>query len=320
MNTPRYDSWDPTWITAILFPLWVGMIIGDVGYGLVFAGLAWYLATVGEAEPGAPRGFFQDAARPRGRGAGGAHHEAHDRLDYPVGLVYGECFGNLFHRLGIFATVHHPGLIPTLIRRTDTAATATLLIVVSIGFGVIQVLHGFILKAKMSRRQGESKHFWEASGYFGGVLALVLFGYAFMTGSYPRWLLMPMFAGAALFAAGMLLARRPLMLAELPTQGGHILSYIRLYAVGLASAILADLATDIGFALYQMGGIAGVVVGVLVGLGLGLLIHAILLLLLTISHILQPIRLIWVEFFTKFDFYTFSGRPYRPFKLQGGEP
>ena len=65
---------------------------------------------------------------------------------------------------------------------------------------------------------------------------------------------------------------------------------------------------------------AGIVVGVLIGLVLGLLIHALLLVLLTISHVLQPIRLIWVEFFTKFDFYTSSGRPYRPFKLHGGEP
>jgi V/A-type H+-transporting ATPase subunit I len=236
------------------------------------------------------------------------------------GLVYGEFFGNLFQRLGIFSTAQQPGLLPTLIPRTETAVTATLLILVSIGFGVLQVLHGFLLKARMSRRQGESKHFWEGSGYFGGVATLVLFGYAFMTGGYPVWLLILMLAGAALFVIGMLRARMPLMVAELPTQGGHILSYIRIYAVGLASAILANLATDIGFALVPQGGVIGVIVGVLVGVTLGLLIHAILLILLTVSHILQPIRLIWVEFFTKFDFYTLSGRPYRPFKFHGGAP
>ena len=110
------------------------------------------------------------------------------------------------------------------------------------------------------------------------------------------------------------------MIAELPTQGGHILSYIRIYAVGLASAILANLATDVGFALFHTGGIAGVVVGVLIGVALGLLIHTILLILLTVSHVLQPIRLIWVEFFTKFDFYTLSGKPYRPFKFHDSKP
>jgi V/A-type H+/Na+-transporting ATPase subunit I len=320
LNTPRYDSWDPTWITATLFPLWVGMIIGDIGYGLVFAGIAWYLFTFVKREQGLRVDFFKMRLAPEA--VAQVVRVMKPMIVWTIvwGCVYGEFFGNLFHRLGIFGTVHHPGLIPTLIRRTDTAATATLLIMVSIGFGIIQVLYGFVIKAHLSRRHGERKHFWEAVGYFGGVFALILFGYAFMNRSYPWPLLVPMLAGAALFGVGMLLARMPLMIAELPTQGGHILSYIRIYAVGLASAILADLATDIGFALYQKGGVAGVVLGVLVGLALGLLIHALLLILLTISHVLQPIRLIWVEFFTKFDFYTLSGKPYSPFRLHGGAP
>ncbi len=320
LNTPRYDSWDPTWITATMFPLGFGMIVGDVGYGLVFAGIAWYLSTFVRRNQMLKVDFFKMRLAPEAVAQ-------LVRIMKPMiiwtilwGCVYGECFGNLFHKLGIFATVHHPGLIPTLIRRTDTAATATLLIVISIGFGIIQVLHGFVLKAQLSRRHGEKKHFWEASGYFGGVAALTLFGYAFMTAAYPLWLLIPMFASATLFVVGMLMARMPLMIAELPTQGGHILSYIRIYAVGLASAILADLATDIGFGFYQMGGATGIVVGVLIGLVLGILIHATLLVLLTVSHVLQPIRLIWVEFFTKFDFYSLSGRPYRPFNLQSGKP
>jgi V/A-type H+-transporting ATPase subunit I len=318
LNTPRYDGWDPTWITASLFPLWFGMIVGDMGYGLVFIGIAWYLSTFVKRNQVLRVDFFKIRLSPEAVAQ-------MVRIMKPMivwtilwGLVYGECFGNLFHRLGVFGTVHHPGLIPTLIHRTDTVATATLLIMVSIGFGIIQVLYGFLLKAQMNRRHGERKHFWEASGYFGGVVALVLFGYAFMTERYPQWLLIAIFVGSALFVFGMFCAHMPLMIAELPTQGGHILSYIRLYAVGLASAILADIATDIGFTLYQAGGISGAVVGVLIGLLLGLLIHALLLILLTISHVVQPMRLIWVEFFTKFDFYTLSGRPYRPFKLQGG--
>jgi len=40
----------------------------------------------------------------------------------------------------------------------------------------------------------------------------------------------------------------------------------------------------------------------------------VLTVLLTMSHVLQPIRLIWVEFFSKFDFYMARGRPYRPFR------
>ena len=195
-----------------------------------------------------------------------------------------------------------------------------MLILVSIGFGVFQVLHGFALKVRLSRRHRDGKHFWEGAGYFGGVFGLVLFSYGFMTGAYHLWLLILCLAGFVLFVAGMVGARMPLMIAELPTQGGHILSYIRIYAVGLASAILANLATDVGLTFYQTWGGLGIILGVLIGLLLGLLMHAVLLVLLTLTHVLQPIRLIWVEFFTKFDFYILSGKPYRPFKMHGGGP
>jgi V/A-type H+-transporting ATPase subunit I len=165
-----------------------------------------------------------------------------------------------------------------------------------------------------TRRSVEKMHFWEACGYFGGVAALVMFAYAFMAKDYRWWLVTPMVVGAALFLLGMLRAKAPLMLAELPTQGGHIMSYIRIYAVGLASAILANLATELGFSLCHLLGNAGFIIGMIAGLLIGLLLHALLILLLTVSHFLQPIRLIWVEFFTKFDFYSVSGRPYRPFQ------
>lgn len=320
LNTPRYDGWDPTCITAALFPLWVGMVIGDMGYGLVFAALAWYLHTFVRRKQPLTIDFFKIRLAPEGVAQ-------LLRVMTPIliwtmlwGFVYGEFFGDLLRRLGIFGTASYPGLIPILIPRTETDATATMLILVSIGFGVVQVLHGFVVKARTSCRNGERRHFWEGIGYFGGVAGLVLFAYAFMTHNYPLWLVIMMSAAFSLFVLGMVRAKMPLMIAELPTQGGHILSYIRIYAVGLASAILANLATDIGFALLHKGGIVEAVAGMLIGVALGILVHAILLVLLTVGHILQPIRLIWVEFFTKFDFYSLSGKPYRPFKLYNGKP
>jgi V/A-type H+-transporting ATPase subunit I len=317
LNTPRYDSWDPTWVVAVFFPLWFGMIVGDIGYGIVFAALYGYLTRYVRRNQPLVLDFFKLRIPPAGVAQVMAVLKPMIAWTFVWGFLYGEFFGNFFQRLGIFGTAQQPGLIPILIPRTDTVDTANGLILVSIGFGVYQVLHGFYLKALRTHRWGEKKHFWEASGYFSGVAALVLFSYAFMTGTYRLWIIIPVALGAAVFLAGMIMARMPLMLAELPTQGGHILSYIRIYAVGLASAILANLTTDIGFSLYHLLGVAGLFVAVAVGALMALLIHAVLLVLLTVSHVLQPIRLIWVEFFTKFDFYTVSGRPYRPFRLIG---
>jgi V/A-type H+-transporting ATPase subunit I len=314
LNTPLYGSLDPTWVVAVFFPFWFGMIVGDIGYAAVFAGLAWYLSRYVRRNQTLRVDFFKMRLAP-------------DRLAQVVramkpmilwtmlwGLLYGEFFGDFLQRLRIFGTLQHPGWIPLLIPRTDTVATANGLILFSIGFGVYQVLYGFYLKAVRTRRSVEKMHFWEACGYFGGVAALVMFAYAFMAKDYRWWLVTPMVVGAALFLLGMLRAKAPLMLAELPTQGGHIMSYIRIYAVGLASAILANLATELGFSLCHLLGNAGFIIGMIAGLLIGLLLHALLILLLTVSHFLQPIRLIWVEFFTKFDFYSVSGRPYRPFQ------
>jgi V/A-type H+-transporting ATPase subunit I len=318
LNTPRYDSWDPTWVVALFFPLWFGMIVGDIGYAMVFALVAAYLSGYIRRGRTLTVDFFKLRLSPSALTQ--VLRVLRPMIAWTViwGFLYGEFFGDLFQRVGLFGTMQHPGLIPVLIPRTDTAVTANGLILVSIGFGVCQVLYGFYLKASRTRRQGERRHFWEATGYFGGVAALVLFAYAFMAESFRPWLVVLVAAGATLFLIGMIRGRMPLMIAELPTQGGHILSYIRIYAVGLASAILADLTTDMGFSLYHLLGIAGLVVGALAGLLIGLVVHALLIALLTIGHVLQPIRLIWVEFFTKFDFYTLSGRPYRPFKSVGG--
>ncbi len=317
LNTPRYNSWDPTWVVAVFFPLWFGMIVGDIGYGLMFAAAYWYLTGYVKRSQPLVVDFFKLRIPPAGVTQVLSVSKPMILWTLVWGFIYGEFFGDLLQRLGIFGTAQQPGLIRILIPRTDTVATANALILVSIGFGVYQVLYGFYLKASRTRRWGERKHFWEASGYFCGVSGLVLFSYAFMTGTYPLWLIIPVALGAIGFLAGMIMSRTPLMIAELPTQGGHILSYIRIYAVGLASAILANLTTSIGFTLYHLLGVAGLFVGVFVGTLLSFLIHAVLLVLLTVSHVLQPIRLIWVEFFTKFDFYTVSGRPYRPFKLNG---
>lgn len=315
LNLPRYDTWDPTWVVALFFPLWFGMIVGDLGYAAVFAGVAFYLSSLARRGRALSIDFFKLRLTP----------EALTRVVQVMrpliawtvvwGFIYGECLGDLLQRLGIFSQPSSPGIIPTLIPRTDTGATSDLLILTSIGFGVFQVLYGFYRKAGMTRRHGSRTHFLEAVGYFGGVSGLVLFGYVFMTNDYRMALIIPTLIGLILFVVCAVLAGMPLMAFELPTQGGHILSYIRIYAVGLASAILANLATDVGFGSYRLLGIAGLPVGLAIGVLLALLIHAGLLILLTVSHLLQPIRLIWVEFFTKVDFYTLSGRPFQPFEI-----
>jgi len=311
LNIPKYGTWDPTWVVAVFFPFWFGMVVGDIGYALLFMLLSRYLSGLVKQNKPLVIDFFGINMKPAV--TKDLVHVLNWMIFWAIawGLVYGEFFGNFLEHLGVFYVPGHgSGLIPITIPRADTVKTAGLMIVIAVAFGIIQVFHGLGVRAWLGLRHGHMKHFWEAVGYMGGLLGLIIFSYEFLTGAGGGLLNGLMYAGFAIFLLGIVMSRMILMIAELPTQGGHILSYIRIYAVGVAGAIMANLATDIGFSLAEKLGI----IGILIGLVAALFTHFAILALTLMGHILQPIRLIWVEFFTKFGFYEESGRPYRPFK------
>ena len=59
--------------------------------------------------------------------------------------------------------------------------------------------------------------------------------------------------------------------------------------------------------------------GEVLGIVVALTINLLAIVLTIIGHTMQPLRLQYVEFFTKFGFYEESGRPYAPFRLSGGK-
>ena len=309
LNVPKYGTWDPSWVLAAFFPLWFGMIVGDIGYAMLFWLLARFLA--GYARRGEPLVLDLFGMKLSPSVLENAVRILKPMVFWTVvfGILYGEFFGNFLEHLGIFYVPGHgEGLFRILIPRT-LGTTAGMLILVSILFGVFMVLFGLAVRAWLGLRHHHSRHFWEAVGYIGGLIGLIVLAYTFLTGASGSIFNLVVYAGFAVLVLGAVLARMPLMIAELPTQGGHMLSYVRIYAVGVTGAIMANLSTDLGFALAGKLGL----IGVLLGLVVGLAVHGLVLALTTIGHLLQPVRLIWVEFFTKFGFYDESGRPYRPF-------
>jgi V/A-type H+-transporting ATPase subunit I len=97
-----------------------------------------------------------------------------------------------------------------------------------------------------------------------------------------------------------------LMMGPLELVGtlGNVLSYLRLAAVGLASAYLAVVAN-------QLGSLGPIWMGVLIAA----LFHALNLALAGFSPMIQALRLHYVEFFSKF--YEGGGEPFRPFGERG---
>ena len=150
---------------------------------------------------------------------------------------------------------------------------------------------------------------------FAGLSGIVVFAATYLMDALTPVALGVAGAGLAIFVICAVLAKMPLMLVEIISNSGHILSYLRLFAVGLAAALVANLSTDVGF------GIAGIlpVLGPILGIAVGLAVHLLAIALTIIGHTLQPLRLQYVEFFTKFGFYDEAGRPYTPFRLVGGK-
>jgi V/A-type H+/Na+-transporting ATPase subunit I len=213
---------------------------------------------------------------------------------------------------------HHG--IPILMPRVKTESANTMMTIVVFA-GILQILYGWFLRFRAGMAHGDEKHTFEGMGMFVGLLGIILIAYNFRNPGTPGFVNLLAYACLAAFAVfAFLTARKDVILGgmmpiELLSNGGNILSYLRLYAVGLSSAILANLATDTAWDLGMATGPVGIILGILVAT----VIHLFAIVFTIIGHVLQPLRLHYAEFFTKFGFYEASGRPYKPFARTASE-
>ncbi len=314
---PKYGSFDPSWTLATFFPFFFGLVIGDIGFSLLFLVIGLSLRARGKANKKLSLGLLGLTIKPTALLPIGTVINWCALWGVLWGILYGEFFGNFLEHWPqakpIFYTPLHSdnGFIPIVLFRVEQF---TPLLLLSLGFGILQVLGGWFIRAYYGHKHHDRKHFWEGIGMFSGLLALVIFATAFLQNGLNAAVQTIVIACFAVFIFAVFSSRMPLMLIELISNGGNILSYLRLFAVGLSAALVANLATDLGFAINSSLPIIGPVIGILVGL----CVHLITLVLTIIGHTLQPLRLHYVEFFTKFGFYDENGRPYQPFNLSGG--
>ncbi len=258
---PRYGSIDPTPYLAVFFPLFYGMILGDVGYGL----LVLIAATVV-------------------RRRSGQHPLIHDlafvlMVASGAAVLFGFLFGELFGELGAAFGLH-----PLL----DRMEAFIPLLYLSIGIGAGHVCLGILLGAFGAWRQGDRHECLAKVGGLGLVSSFVVL-IGGLSGLFP-----PLWAkvASAGFAASLALAlafggaRGALELHNLV----NVLSYLRLMGIGVASAALA-------FAANTLGHMAG---HVLLAVVIGVTLHAINLVFGLLSPTIQSLRLHYVEFFENF--------------------
>jgi len=284
LELPRAGSVDPTLLMTILLPLMFGAMVGDVGYGA----LLFVVAVLGSRKLASRGGGAPEIAglvRVLLLGAAWSVF---------FGFLYGEVLGDLGTRVfGDWA----------LWRERPSAAALQPLLLFAVAIGAAHVVLGLGLGAWQAIRFREYRVLLDK---LGAILALTgLFGLAGWTlGGLPAGALTP---AVVLVAVGLVLVMSlhgalGVTTGALDLLGriGNILSYLRIAAVGLASAHLANVANELG----SIGPIW-------LGIFIATFFHALNLGLAAFSPMIQSLRLQYVEFFGAF--FVGGGRPFTPF-------
>lgn len=284
LDLPRAGSIDPAILMAVILPLMFGAMVGDVGYGAALLVLAII----------ARRKFQTRVSRsPELRGLlrvllMGAS------WSIVFGFLFGEFFGDLGRRFfGDWA----------LWRYRPSAEALEPLLIFSVVIGAAHVVLGLGLGAWQAIRFREHRDLLDKLGM---LLALAgLFGLAASVGDQlPSTALAPSTAAMVLGLALIMSLHGALGLATGPLdllgKIGNILSYLRLAAVGLASAHLAGVANELG-----------TIGPIWMGLLIAVFFHALNLALASFSPMIQALRLQYVEFFGAF--FAGGGRAFKPF-------
>lgn len=333
---PSYHEIDPTFVVAIVFPVFFGIMIGDAGYGLAWFFFGLYLLRKKVTQPGQFRdlvitvtwggffatlfGFFMFA----------------EAFGIPFHAVEGEATGaaalDWTHILGIGIPFH--AYIEKLHQVPDFIVLAIVASFLHLGSGYVI---GFFNEVRHSKKHALGKISWililvglfvvlivRASGtrvgraVWEGPLGwfprdgLAMANLGFGAANPIPW------AAVYLLVAGIVLllaTEGGLHLMEVFSLVANMISYARLAAVGVAKAAMALAFNIIALDSAVLPGIRDGNIGmILVGLFIAGLFHMIVFLLGAVSAYIQSLRLNYVEYFLKF--YEGAGQLFRPFGMR----
>ncbi len=271
---PRYGSIDPTPFVAVGFPMLFGLILGDIGYGVVLAAIASVLLWRAK-----PPSLWNTVAR-----------IALSAAVFAIifGVLFGELFGNLGRRW--------LGLRPVLFDRENAIVAAVL---VAVGVGVAHTVLGLVLsmlQARSKPRVATSRAVQLA------MMVLIVLALLSAVDVLPARLFGPLGITVLIGFPVLLFLEGIVAPIEFFSTLSSVLSYVRIMALGTASVLLASVAND-------MVGMFG---SALVGVLFGLLFHLVNFAMGLFSPTIHALRLHYVEFFKQF--YSPGGRAYQPFQ------
>ena len=315
---PKYTEIDPSFVMSILYPLMFGFILGDVAYGGVLLILTFAI-----------RGFV------KGSDIGTKLINILRNCSISsilFGIGYSEFLG--------MSLPWNPFWLSRHINMGGSAAEHAVehvshvpeLLILTVWIGLFHITLGRLWGARnasvMEHGEHRTKLMLAQVGWI-----MVMWGIVIAIWSFYALPLMPDLSGLpqiAGFGAGVIfgvlcliigigfIARDNLLeLMELPTIISNVLSYTRLVAVGLSSVAIALVTNFIAINMVIDPALANFtamsVVMILAGIIVFLLGHTLNTALGLIGGGLHPLRLHYVEFFTKF--YRGGGKRYDPFGM-----
>jgi V/A-type H+-transporting ATPase subunit I len=289
LNPPLYGTVDPTPFIAFFFPLYFGFIIGDIGYGAVLGTVSiWLLFKFRKNEIVKSIGKILLIC---------------SLWTIFFGFIFGELFGDFGEHMHIVKP-----LSDSLNRMKENSIYT--LLGMALVFGIVQIFVGYVIGIVNGIRHRSVHHVVEPIAFMLGLsgIFIAILGITGVIGKSAIWL----GCSFSVISMGMLAwfvgIAGPI---ELFSALGNVLSFARLFAIGLSAVYLAYAANVIAKVIGMSGNVIAIILGIIVAI---VLIHPLFLIVGLISPIAQPARLQLVEFFTKFKFYDSIGKSYKPFQ------
>ncbi len=302
-SLPAYGTVDPNPLMAPFFILFYGIMMADMGYGLIMILAA--LIVKSRIKPKRGTKYFMNLLLEGGIAT------------FVMGILTGGFFGNTIPTLAEMFGNKNPQLGLFTNPLIDPLSDTTLVLVGSMVLGFIQLCTGMIVNMVKKARAGDlAGGIWDEGTWFVIFAGLALFILKIgNVGGVPVVLciggLMLIYgSGREAKGIGKVTAVFGALYNGVTGWFGDILSYSRLMALMLAGSVIAQVFNTLA-SMPSSGGVS--VISILVFLIIFLIGHALNFGLNLLGCFVHDLRLQCLEFFGKF--YEDGGKPFRPLEI-----